>query len=163
MKCWLNNSSFCLFCYLWLKVLCCFECYSLCISCTFYPYFDLSHYEKKGRKEQSFAHCSRRGNRLKISTKVFVHIVVCVVMKLLLISLWLFLKIMLVFLTSGASAAAAIVYLAHNGNTSANWFSICQQYTDFCQRSAGSLIGSFGAMALMVLLIIFSAIALSRR
>ncbi|OIT33344.1 PREDICTED: casparian strip membrane protein 2 [Nicotiana attenuata] len=71
--------------------------------------------------------------------------------------------IMLVFITSGASAAAAIVYLAHNGNTSTNWFSICQQYTDFCQRSAGSLIGSFGAMALLVLLIILSAIALSRR
>ncbi|KAG5604046.1 hypothetical protein H5410_025538 [Solanum commersonii] len=71
--------------------------------------------------------------------------------------------IMLVFVTSGASAAAAIVYLAHNGNTSTNWFSICQQYTDFCQRSAGSLIGSFGAMALMVLLIILSSIALSRR
>ncbi|KAK4371052.1 hypothetical protein RND71_010527 [Anisodus tanguticus] len=50
--------------------------------------------------------------------------------------------IMLVLLTSGASAAAAIVYLAHNGNSSANWFSICQQYTDFCLRSAGSLIGS---------------------
>ncbi|KAJ8563059.1 hypothetical protein K7X08_031511 [Anisodus acutangulus] len=71
--------------------------------------------------------------------------------------------IMLVLLTSGASAAAAIVYLAHNGNSSANWFSICQQYTDFCQRSAGSLIGSFGAMFCLVLLIIFLAVAKSRR
>ncbi|KAH0694857.1 hypothetical protein KY290_020263 [Solanum tuberosum] len=71
--------------------------------------------------------------------------------------------IMLVLLTSGASAAAAIVYLAHTGNTSANWFSVCQQYTDFCQRSAGSLIGSFGAMVCLVLLIIFSAVAISRR
>ncbi|XP_060215322.1 casparian strip membrane protein 2 [Lycium barbarum] len=70
--------------------------------------------------------------------------------------------IMLVFITSGASAAAAIVSLAHNGNPSTNWFSICQQYTDFCQQSAGSLIGSFGAMAMMVFLIILSAIALSR-
>lgn len=69
---------------------------------------------------------------------------------------------MLAFLTAGASAAAAIVYLAHNGNSSANWFAICQQYQDFCQRSSGSLIGSFVAVVSIVLLIILSGVALSR-
>ncbi|CAO2829559.1 unnamed protein product [Amaranthus hypochondriacus] len=66
-------------------------------------------------------------------------------------------------LTAAASAAAAIVYLAHKGNTSANWFSICQQYNSFCERISGSLIGSFVAIVLFVLLIILSALAISRR
>ncbi|PIN22609.1 hypothetical protein CDL12_04677 [Handroanthus impetiginosus] len=39
---------------------------------------------------------------------------------------------MLALLTAAASATAAIVYLAHKGNTSANWFAICQQYNSFC-------------------------------
>ncbi|KAL8150174.1 hypothetical protein V2J09_019982 [Rumex salicifolius] len=66
-------------------------------------------------------------------------------------------------LTGGASAAAAIVYLAHNGNTSANWFAICQQFNSFCERISGSLIGSFIGIVVFVLLIILSAAALSRR
>ncbi|KAK4409094.1 protein TRIGALACTOSYLDIACYLGLYCEROL 1, chloroplastic [Sesamum angolense] len=35
------------------------------------------------------------------------------------------------------AAAAAIVYLAHNGNSNTNWLAICQQFTDFCQRVSG--------------------------
>ncbi|XP_058099935.1 casparian strip membrane protein 1-like isoform X2 [Magnolia sinica] len=70
---------------------------------------------------------------------------------------------MLALLTAGASAAAAIVYLAHNGNASANWFAICQQFNSFCERISGSLIGSFGAMIMFILIILFSAVALSRR
>ncbi|CDP00357.1 unnamed protein product [Coffea canephora] len=69
---------------------------------------------------------------------------------------------MLALLTAGASAAAGIVYLAHNGNSSANWFAICQQFQDFCQRASGSLIGSFVAVVSIVLLVILSGIALSR-
>ncbi|KAK4426210.1 Casparian strip membrane protein 3 [Sesamum alatum] len=46
---------------------------------------------------------------------------------------------MLALLTAGASAAAAIVYLAHKGNTRTNWFAICQQYNSFCERISGSL------------------------
>ncbi|KAL3501437.1 hypothetical protein ACH5RR_035886 [Cinchona calisaya] len=77
--------------------------------------------------------------------------------------LLIFLDTMMVaLLTAGASAAAAIVYLAHNGNSSANWFAICQQYQDFCQRISGSLIGSFVAVVSIVLLIILSGVALSR-
>ncbi|KAL6139774.1 hypothetical protein ACLB2K_058076 [Fragaria x ananassa] len=70
---------------------------------------------------------------------------------------------MLALLTSGASAATAIVYLAHKGNAKANWFAICQQFNSFCERISGSLIGSFVAIVIFVLLILMSAAALSRR
>ncbi|KAL1205917.1 Casparian strip membrane protein 5 [Cardamine amara subsp. amara] len=71
--------------------------------------------------------------------------------------------VMLGLLTAGASSAAAIVYLAHNGNNKTNWFAICQQFNSFCERISGSLIGSFIAVVLLILLILLSAIALSRR
>ncbi|XP_004304287.1 PREDICTED: casparian strip membrane protein 1 [Fragaria vesca subsp. vesca] len=70
---------------------------------------------------------------------------------------------MLALLTSGASAATAIVYLAHKGNAKANWFAICQQFNSFCERISGSLIGSFVAIVIFILLILMSAAALSRR
>ncbi|KAM7268020.1 hypothetical protein ACFE04_010186 [Oxalis oulophora] len=69
----------------------------------------------------------------------------------------------LAFLTSAASAAAAIVYLAHKGNTRTNWFAICQQFNSFCERISGSLIGSFGAILIFIFLILLSGVALSRR
>ncbi|KAJ6418751.1 hypothetical protein OIU84_002013 [Salix udensis] len=69
---------------------------------------------------------------------------------------------MLGLLTAGASAAAAIVYLAHRGNVRTNWFAICQQYNSFCERISGSLIGSFIGVVLLMLLILLSAVALSR-
>ncbi|KAJ3679690.1 hypothetical protein LUZ60_017701 [Juncus effusus] len=69
---------------------------------------------------------------------------------------------MLTLLTAGASAAAAIVYLAHKGNVRANWFAICQQFNSFCERISGSLIGSFAAMVVMILIIFLSAFALAR-
>ncbi|KAK6129178.1 hypothetical protein DH2020_037082 [Rehmannia glutinosa] len=70
---------------------------------------------------------------------------------------------MLALLTAGASAAAAIVYLAHKGNTRTNWFAICQQFNSFCERISGSLIGSFGGIIVFILLILMSAVTLSRR
>ncbi|KAG7985348.1 hypothetical protein I3843_03G021200 [Carya illinoinensis] len=70
---------------------------------------------------------------------------------------------MLALLTAGASAAASIVYLAHKGNTKANWLSICQQFNSFCERISGSLIGSFGGVAMFIVLIPLSAVALSQR
>ncbi|KAD1222169.1 hypothetical protein R6Q59_030383 [Mikania micrantha] len=71
--------------------------------------------------------------------------------------------IMLALLTAGASAAASIVYLAHNGNSSTNWLPVCQQYGDFCQGASGSLIGSFGAIVVLILTILLGATALSRQ
>ncbi|KAH6830398.1 hypothetical protein C2S53_007564 [Perilla frutescens var. hirtella] len=70
---------------------------------------------------------------------------------------------MLALLTAAASAAAAIVYLAHKGNIRANWFAICQQFNSFCERISGSLIGSFGGIVVFILLILMSAVTLSRR
>ncbi|XP_059624573.1 casparian strip membrane protein 3-like [Cornus florida] len=70
---------------------------------------------------------------------------------------------MLALLTAGASAAASIVYLAHKGNAKANWFAICQQFNSFCERISGSLIGSFAGVLVLMLLILLSAVALSRR
>ncbi|XAR65211.1 hypothetical protein NMG60_11009248, partial [Bertholletia excelsa] len=69
---------------------------------------------------------------------------------------------MLGVLTAGASAAAAVVYLAHKGNASANWPAVCQQYGSFCERISGSLIGSFGVALVFIVLIFLLAIALSR-
>ncbi|KAH7570078.1 hypothetical protein JRO89_XS05G0041100 [Xanthoceras sorbifolium] len=71
-------------------------------------------------------------------------------------------KAMVALLTAGASAAAAIVYLAHKGNASANWSAICQQFDSFCERTSGSLIGSFGTVIMLMLIIITSAVAISR-
>ncbi|KAK4430013.1 Casparian strip membrane protein 3 [Sesamum alatum] len=70
---------------------------------------------------------------------------------------------MLSILTAAASAAAAIVYLAHKGNASANWLAICQQYQNFCERITGSLIGSFVAVLSFVLLIPLSGLILTRQ
>ncbi|XP_059447585.1 casparian strip membrane protein 1-like [Corylus avellana] len=78
------------------------------------------------------------------------------------IILLIFDTVMMALLTAGASAAAAIVYLAHNGNASANWSSFCQQFNSFCDRISGSLIGSFGGILLFILLIITLAVAISR-
>ncbi|XWS69690.1 hypothetical protein CRYUN_Cryun04dG0200600 [Craigia yunnanensis] len=69
---------------------------------------------------------------------------------------------MLALVTSGASTAEAIVYLAHNGNANANWFAICQQFNSFCERTSGQLIGSFAAAFVLILIIISSANAISQ-
>ncbi|KAL8157288.1 casparian strip membrane protein 1-like [Apium graveolens] len=70
--------------------------------------------------------------------------------------------VILALLMSAASAASAILFLAHNGNNSANWNSICNQFTDFCHRASGSLIGSFIAVVILLLLIFMSTAALAR-
>uniref|UniRef100_A0A0E0CRE8 CASP-like protein n=1 Tax=Oryza meridionalis TaxID=40149 RepID=A0A0E0CRE8_9ORYZ len=54
-------------------------------------------------------------------------------------------------------------YLAYKGNVRTNWFAVCQQFDSFCERISGSLIGSFAAMAVLLLLVLLSAAALARR
>jgi len=71
-------------------------------------------------------------------------------------------KVMMGLLAAAASAAASIVYIAHYGNTQANWFPICQQYNSFCERISGSLIGSYIAVALFIIIILLSQSAISR-
>ncbi|CAN8247086.1 unnamed protein product [Cochlearia groenlandica] len=63
---------------------------------------------------------------------------------------------------AAASASAAIVYLAHNGNSSSNWLPVCQQFGDFCQGTSGAVVASFIAAALLMFLVILSAFALKR-
>ncbi|KAK4763901.1 hypothetical protein SAY87_013339 [Trapa incisa] len=70
--------------------------------------------------------------------------------------------VMLALFMAGASAATAIVYLAHKGNAKANWLPICQQYNSFCERISGSLVGSYFATIALVILITLSTIAISR-
>ncbi|KAK6126464.1 hypothetical protein DH2020_039800 [Rehmannia glutinosa] len=65
------------------------------------------------------------------------------------------------YLCCGASAA--IVYLAHNGNSDANWLAICQQFNDFCQRTSGAVVAAFVAAVLLIFLVVLSAVALKRR
>ncbi|CAK9159855.1 unnamed protein product [Ilex paraguariensis] len=70
--------------------------------------------------------------------------------------------VMVALTTAVASAAAAIVYLAHNGNPSANWLAICQQFTDFCQKVSGAVVASFITVVMFLFLVVLSAIALRR-
>ncbi|KAG6396067.1 hypothetical protein SASPL_142205 [Salvia splendens] len=65
-------------------------------------------------------------------------------------------------LTAGASAAAAIAYVAHKGISEANWGGICERYNSLCERVSGALVGSFLGILALMLLIFFNAVALSR-
>ncbi|KAJ6914605.1 hypothetical protein NC651_016782 [Populus alba x Populus x berolinensis] len=64
--------------------------------------------------------------------------------------------------TAAGAAAAAIVYLAHNGNSNTNWLAICSQYGDFCQKVSGAVVASFLTVVIFVFLIVLSAFALRR-
>ncbi|KAL2508802.1 Casparian strip membrane protein 3 [Forsythia ovata] len=64
--------------------------------------------------------------------------------------------------TAAAGSSAAIVYLAHNGNSGANWLAICQQFNDFCQRVSGAVVAAFITVVLLIFLIVLSAIAIRK-
>ncbi|XP_030521115.1 casparian strip membrane protein 3-like [Rhodamnia argentea] len=64
--------------------------------------------------------------------------------------------------TAAASSAAAIVYLAHNGNANANWLAICQQFNHFCQQVSGAVVASFVAALTFIFLVDLSTICLKR-
>ncbi|KAI3447436.1 hypothetical protein Pfo_004101 [Paulownia fortunei] len=64
--------------------------------------------------------------------------------------------------TSAAASSAAIVYLAHNGNSGANWLAICQQFNDFCQRISGAVVAAFVVVVLLIFLVVLSALALRK-
>ncbi|XP_058760055.1 casparian strip membrane protein 2 [Vicia villosa] len=70
-----------------------------------------------------------------------------------------------VFLTlaaASASAAASIVYLAHNGNQDTNWLAICNQFGDFCAQTSGAVVSAFIAVVVLVLLVVMSALAIGK-
>ncbi|GAB2274586.1 hypothetical protein Dimus_009354 [Dionaea muscipula] len=63
---------------------------------------------------------------------------------------------------AAAGSTAAVVYLAHKGNTSTNWLAICQQFGNFCQRVSGAVVASFIAALIFIILVLVSAMALRR-
>ncbi|KAG6763191.1 hypothetical protein POTOM_033729 [Populus tomentosa] len=71
-------------------------------------------------------------------------------------------SVMMGLTTSAASASAAIVYLAHNGNSISNWNAFCQQFNNFCQQVSSAVVASFLAAALLLSLVVLSAIALRK-
>ena len=69
---------------------------------------------------------------------------------------------MLALVTSAASAAAGVVYLAHNGSDDANWMAVCMQFTDFCQATGMAVVVSFIAAVTFICLTLLSSFALKR-
>ncbi|KAL4339841.1 hypothetical protein GQ457_08G011860 [Hibiscus cannabinus] len=65
--------------------------------------------------------------------------------------------------TAAGGAAAAIVYLAHNGNPNTNWLAICNQFGDFCQTVSGAVVASFITVVVLVVLVLLSGFALKKR
>ncbi|KAG9459027.1 hypothetical protein H6P81_003535 [Aristolochia fimbriata] len=76
--------------------------------------------------------------------------------------LLIFDTVMVALATASTASATAIVYLAHNGNSSANWIAICQQFNDFCQRISGAVVASSIAAFIFILLVIISAMILRK-
>ncbi|XP_021289751.1 casparian strip membrane protein 1 [Herrania umbratica] len=64
--------------------------------------------------------------------------------------------------TAAGAAAAAIVYLAHNGNPNTNWLAICQQFGDFCQKVSGAVVASFVTVVVLMSLVLLSGVALKK-
>ncbi|KAF9593627.1 hypothetical protein IFM89_024311 [Coptis chinensis] len=76
--------------------------------------------------------------------------------------LLIFDTVMIAVSSAASAAAASIVYLAHNGNSTANWIAICQQFNDFCQRISGAVVVSFVAAVILMLLVVISALVLRK-
>ena len=71
-------------------------------------------------------------------------------------------QVMMALTTSAASASAAIVYLAHTGDSSANWNPFCQQFGNFCQQVSSAVVASVVAATLLLSLVVVSAFALRK-
>nr|P0DI55.1 RecName: Full=Casparian strip membrane protein 4; Short=LjCASP4 [Lotus japonicus] len=70
--------------------------------------------------------------------------------------------VFLTLATASAASAAAVVYVAHNGNQDSNWLAICNQFGDFCAQTSGAVVSSLVAVVVFVLLIVMSALALGK-
>ncbi|KAF6165839.1 hypothetical protein GIB67_012736 [Kingdonia uniflora] len=70
--------------------------------------------------------------------------------------------VMVALTASAASAATAIVYLAHTGNSRANWIAICEQFNEYCQGISGSMVPAFIATGILILLVVMSALVLRK-
>ncbi|KAK7338406.1 hypothetical protein VNO77_19013 [Canavalia gladiata] len=63
-------------------------------------------------------------------------------------------------ITAAASAAAAIVYLGHNGSEEPNWMAFCSGFKNFCQAASQAVVTSFIASLFMISLVSLSPFAL---
>jgi len=70
--------------------------------------------------------------------------------------------VFLTLATASAASAAAVVYLAHNGDQDTNWLAICNQFGDFCAQTSSAVVSSFVAVVVFVLLIVMSALAIGK-
>ncbi|KAL9318219.1 hypothetical protein ACSQ67_014736 [Phaseolus vulgaris] len=70
--------------------------------------------------------------------------------------------VFLTLATASAASAAAVVYLAHNGDQDTNWLAICNQFGDFCAQTSSAVVSSFVAVVVFVLLIVMSAFAIGK-
>jgi uncharacterized protein (TIGR01569 family) len=59
--------------------------------------------------------------------------------------------------------AAIVDLLVHSGNLRANWVPICMQFHGFCRRTSGSVVASFLAVLIFMLLVIMGAVSIRRR
>ncbi|XP_047148410.1 casparian strip membrane protein 1-like [Vigna umbellata] len=71
-------------------------------------------------------------------------------------------RVFLTLATAGAASAAAVVYLAHNGDQDTNWLAICNQFGDFCAQTSAAVVSSFVAVVVLVLVIVMSALAIGK-
>ncbi|KAK7278690.1 hypothetical protein RJT34_23726 [Clitoria ternatea] len=70
--------------------------------------------------------------------------------------------VFLTLATASGASAAAVVYLAHNGNQDSNWLAICNQFGDFCAQTSAAVVSSLSAVVIFVLLIVMSALAIGK-
>ncbi|BAT81517.1 hypothetical protein LR48_Vigan07g113000 [Vigna angularis] len=70
--------------------------------------------------------------------------------------------VFLTLATASAASAAAVVYLAHNGDQDTNWLAICNQFGDFCAQTSAAVVSSFVAVVVLVLVIVMSALAIGK-
>ncbi|KAL2323055.1 hypothetical protein Fmac_027434 [Flemingia macrophylla] len=71
--------------------------------------------------------------------------------------------VFLTLATASGASAAAVVYLAHNGNQDSNWLAICNQFGDLCAQTSSAVVASLVAVVVLVLLVVMSSLALGKR
>lgn len=71
--------------------------------------------------------------------------------------------VMLILVTAGASAAAAIGWLGRKGNYHSNWAKICNTYGRFCDRGSIAVFASFFGVIIFMKLTVMANYTLYKR
>ena len=74
----------------------------------------------------------------------------------------IYMQVFLTLATASAASAAAVVYLAHNGDQDTNWLAICNQFGNFCAQTSTAVVSSLIAVVAFILLIVMTALALGK-